>query len=347
VTRTFKLCSVILLLLLTGLAYLLLQREDQINKVSDDSVTTTYASNIPSVPLAADAPIAQNSAKIVPVKDIVVSIVAKDVSELWKKIMNSLSANVDIDLEAEQQLIEYLKHNDDDAIYADIIAKLTAAGSNSEETSRSQQYLLSLLTMVNSERSVGILLDTIATVEIVDSNAIYATKKSIERLARSPQHVDVIQNTFLNINDDNLFVDDLSNAIARNAQPENLDFLIGYIDVPDSYKKQAVVQSMIMIRQEKLVPHLQTYLESQNSSANVKQVALESLAYMGQYEAASALIKWSATQSMASLDQVTKLFNIALDRSPSAKRSITKELDDYDFNESAIKQGILRLASIK
>ena len=100
---------------------------------------------------------------------------------------------------------------------------------------------------------------------------------------------------------------------------------------------------MNKIQTESLVPHITSYL-SGGSTINVKNTLLNTLANMGQYEAASALISWSSKQPKESADQVKQLFDLAFRRSPSTKRAIDKELYTQEFASEELKNIIVNIS---
>ena len=141
-------------------------------------------------------------------------------------------------------------------------------------------------------------------------------------------------------------ISDIANAIAKNASESSFDFIINQIDSLGD-KSSIAMNSMENITQEKLVPKLQQIINSRDPNSELSQVSLTTLANMGQYEAAVALIQWSAYQPPSADKLVTELFNSAVNSSPSAYRAIEKELNSYDFLSSEIKKTIQTIYSAR
>ena len=261
----------------------------------------------------------------------------ENANKALSKLLMQLSANEYLDLALEKSFIKYMQLSNDNNIYRHIFTTL----SKENTTVKLQEYLISVLAAVNTSESISLLLTIIESTSIVAADAVYSTKKSIERIGRTPEHIALVQQSFSQLNDDSLFVTDLANVIAKNAEKDNVLFLLGYINEGVGAKKDAAISSMSLLQNEKLVPELQKAIEVDNNE--VTQVALVALASMGQYEAASALIQWSAKQPATSISQVEVIFNTAIARSPSTKRAIKKELGDYTFRSSDIKNKILVL----
>jgi hypothetical protein len=176
------------------------------------------------------------------------------------------------------------------------------------------------------------------------SNAVYLVSKSISKLARNANYTDLVQQAFSQVPDTSPFLRELAIGIAYNAKPEQVVYLISHIDGECKIKSTVASQAMNKIQTESLVPHIASYI-SDSSTKKVHDTALNSLANMGQYEAASALISWSSKQPKGSVNQVEKLFNIALRRSPSAKRAIDKEIHSQVFVSEGVRKLIINMSN--
>ncbi|MBU2919352.1 hypothetical protein KO505_15490 [Psychrosphaera sp. F3M07] len=258
------------------------------------------------------------------------------------RLLSNIYNNKTVDLKVEKSLLKYLKDTDNAEIYQVIIDNIHNANLGNESDDRLVEYSLSLLAAIDSTRSAQIFYDSISTGKWQGSNAIYTVRKSIEKLARTPNHIELVQTTFSKVSEDNPFINELAIAIAKNAKKEQIDYLIGYIDNKSVTKSNAATRAMNKIKAEPLVPHIIKYI-SENSSIAVQNTALSSLANMGQYEATSALITWSSKQDITSSNQVKELFTIALRRSSSTTRAIEKELSSKVFVSNDIKNVIIQL----
>ena len=265
--------------------------------------------------------------------------------ETADNILNNIKNNQSIDLSAEKELIKYLKETNNEAVFQLIIEHIKNTNSGNKDDDRLIEYSLSLLAAIDSPRASEIFFGFVKEDNWENSTAIYTVNKSISRLARNENYTGLIEQTFAQTNDESPFLNELASGIAHNAKAEQVDYLINYIDSDSKNKSLASSQAMIKISSEPLVPHILSYT-SDNSSKNVQTAALNSLANMGQYEAASALIKWSSEQSSTAVDEVATLFEIALRRSPSTKRAIEKEINDLYFNSNQIKEKIIQMADI-
>ena len=265
--------------------------------------------------------------------------------ETADSILNNIKSNQSVDLSAEKELIKYLKETNNEAVFQLIIEHIKNTNSGNKDDDRLIEYSLSLLAAIDSPRASEIFFGFVKEDNWENSAAIYTVNKSISRLARNENYTGLIEQTFAQTNDESPFLNELASGIAHNAKAEQVDYLINYIDSDSKNKSLASSQAMIKISSEPLVPHILSYT-SDNSSKNVQTAALNSLANMGQYEAASALIKWSSEQSSTAVDEVATLFEIALRRSPSTKRAIEKEINDLSFNSSQIQERIIQMADI-
>lgn len=269
---------------------------------------------------------------------------APGVLQIANTLLSSIYNNEEINFSDEKALLKYLKATNDEEVYLHIIEKLQAAVAGNESDDRLVEYSLSLLAAVDSLRASEVFFTFIGRAEWEGSSAIYIVNKSISKLTRNGDYTALVQQTFTQANDDNPFVRELSSAIARHATTEQVDYLISFVDSPSKNKSMGASQAMNSIHKESLVPHITSYITS-SSTKTVQSTALHSLANMGQYEAVSALIAWSAKQPKESIDQVEQLFTIALSRSPSAKRSIEKEINSQEFANENVKVLIIKMSN--
>ncbi len=260
----------------------------------------------------------------------------KEVFDLWLVVQNQLKVGA-IELSLEKKLIKLLRQQPNKQIYQDIVKLLRS--QDADLNSRRQEYLLSLLAAINTSESVEVFLSELENISVSESNAIYTVKKSMQRLSRTSQYSKLFEESFINMSSDNLFISDVAQSIAKNAQAENLDFIISQIDANDK-KSEVALQSLEYLKNEKLVPQLQTLIQTRTPDSSVTQASLQSLAGMGQYESAVALIQWSATIPSSSQMVVETLFTTAGNRSPSTYRAIEKELNRTQFVSSEVKQAI-------
>jgi hypothetical protein len=258
-------------------------------------------------------------------------------------LYNTINNQV-VDVTAERELLDYLRKTNNEQVYLFIMEKLQSASKGNESDDRLIEYALSLLAAVDSPRASELFFNVVRQDDWQGSNALYSVRNSISRLARNNNYDSLMQQTFTQVNDENPFLNELAVAIAQDAEIEQVDYLINYVDSPLKNKSAVINQAMHSINKESLVPHITTYI-SDSSSSNVQNVALNTLANMGQYEAASALIAWSSTQRIEAKKQVESLFTIALARSPSTQRAIEKEILFYEFTSEELKKSIIDLSS--
>lgn len=263
--------------------------------------------------------------------------------QIAETLLSHIYNNQTVDFSAEKSLLNYLKETNNEHVYQFIIEKLKAANTGNESDDRLIEYSLSLLAAVDSSRASEIFFDFVAKDKWQGSNAIYTIRKSIEKLNRNGNYTDLAQQTFTQSKDDSPFISELAETIAHHANVEQIDYLISYIDSESKNKSTVASDAISKIQTESLVPHITRYL-SNSSTINVQNTVLNTLANMGQYEAASALIVWSSKQSNASAEQIEQLFNIAVRRSPSTKRAIEKELVFLDFTSEELKELIINIS---
>ncbi len=266
--------------------------------------------------------------------------------KIVESLLNNILNNQAIDYAAEKELLSYLKATNNEQVYQLIVEKLQNANAGNDNDDRLLEYGLSILAAIDSPRASELFYAFIAKDNWQGSAAIYTVRKSVSRLSRSPAYTELVQQTFSQTADENPFIGELATAIAYHAKAEQIDYLISYVDGELQNKSRASGGAMKKIQTESLVPHITSYI-SDNSTKNVQSIALNSLAHMGQYEAASALISWSARQPKGSAKQVEELFAIALSRSPSTQRAIEKELHFQDFSSEELKELIINLSTKK
>lgn len=248
--------------------------------------------------------------------------------------MKELLAKGEVNIEFEKQLIDSLRKTPNLQVYEEFKQLLEVVDSNLN--TRNQEYLLSLLAVINTEESVSLLLKTLENETITDSNAIYVAKKSLQQIAQSVAHIDQLEASFKTMSSDNQFLADVANGIAKNAAEQNLDFLVAQVDAAND-KSPIAMASMSNITNERLVPQLQRLINTRDAQSDLSIASLNTLATMGQYEAAIALIQWSAQQSVGSKAFVGELFSTAAQRSPSTYRAIEKQLNRQQFTSTEIK----------
>jgi hypothetical protein len=264
--------------------------------------------------------------------------------QIVKDLLGDIYNKQKVDFLAEKELLKYLKETNDEQVYQFIIETLESADIGNESADRLIEYSLSLLAAVDSRRASELFFTFVGNEELQGSNAVYLVSKSISKLARNANYTDLVQQAFSQVPDTSPFLRELAIGIAYNAKPEQVVYLISHIDGECKIKSTVASQAMNKIQTESLVPHIASYI-SDSSTKKVHDTALNSLANMGQYEAASALISWSSKQPKGSVNQVEKLFNIALRRSPSAKRAIDKEIHSQVFVSEGVRKLIINMSN--
>lgn len=263
---------------------------------------------------------------------------------LTKTLLDTIYNNQKVNFSDEKALIQYLKETNNEDVYQSIIAKLKAANMGNENDDRLIEYTISLLAAIDSKRASELLFAFVGKENWNGSSAIYIVNKSISKLTRNGDYTDLVQQTYTEMSDENPFLGELSSAIARHANIEQVDYLISYVDSPEKNKSINASKAMMSINDESLVPHISSFL-SDNSTMSIQSTALDSLANMGQYEAASALISWSANQPKTSMKQVEQLFTVALSRSPSTRRAIEKEANSQKFTSDDVRELIINMSN--
>lgn len=266
--------------------------------------------------------------------------------DLLRNYFDTVVNDGSITAREEEMLLNYLRENDDQIIYQLIIDRLGSLGLESIDSERMYEYTLSFLAAVNSYKASELFYSTITTNDISGSHAIYSANKSIERLSRNPEYTQLAQDAFSDSKDTSVFLVAIAKSIAVNAEADNVEFLLSFVESGNKEKQYAAQTAMKSLSKESLVPLLQEKITDENH-VNVQDSALESLAHMGQYEAGVALLKWAAQQPNSELDKVTTLFNVAIARSPSTKRAIDKEIKYIDFVSQDIKDKVIELKQLK
>ncbi|ASP48158.1 hypothetical protein [Cognaticolwellia beringensis] len=250
-----------------------------------------------------------------------------------------------VDIKFEKSLITYLRNTDDRDIYNYILNKLNNAELSTPLGDSLVEYTISLLAAINTSSASKLMLDVVNTKNWQGSEAVYLVKKAISRFNRSGDFTELVQQAYAESSDTSPYLNELATSIAKNARGEQVQYLFDYIDSKESAKNIAARNALNTIQTESLVPNITQHLSS--DSTEKVNVALSSLANMGQYEAASALITWSAAQSLEAKSTVASLFEVALRRSPSTKRAIKKEVLPIQFANNEIKGLILSYVTDK
>ena len=254
-------------------------------------------------------------------------------------LLENTSNGAVVDIQFEKSLITYLRNTDDKDIYNYILNKLNNAELSTPDGDSLVEYTISLLAAINTFSASKLMLDVVNTKSWQGSEAVYLVKKAISRFNRSGDFTKLVQQAYAKSSDTSPYLNELATSIAKNAKGEQVQYLFDYIDSNESAKDIAARNALNKIQTESLVPNITQYLSS--NSAEKVNVALSSLANMGQYEAASALISWSAGQSLEAKSTVASLFEVALRRSPSTERAIKKEVLSTHFANNEIKGLIL------
>ncbi|AWB57095.1 hypothetical protein [Colwellia sp. Arc7-D] len=254
-------------------------------------------------------------------------------------LLDNASNGAVVDIQFEKSLITYLRNTDDKDIYNYILDILNNAELSTPDGDSLVEYTISLLAAINTPSASKLMLDVVNTKKWQGSEAVYLVKKAISRFNRSGDFTELVQQAYAESSDTSPYLNELATSIAKNAKAEQVQYLFDYIDSKESAKNIAARSALNTIQTESLVPNLTQYLSS--DSTEKVNVALSSLANMGQYEAASALISWSAAQSLEAKSTVASLFEVALRRSPSTKRAIKKEVLATQFANNEIKGLIL------
>jgi len=255
---------------------------------------------------------------------------------VWQELVNSIKI-ARVDTAKEKQLILMLKEKAAPDVY-DEIRKLLQLGPN-DASDRTQEYLLSLLAAINTPESVAVLLDALQTLSNSSSDTVYVAKKSIQKISKDANHTSLLKDSFVELEEDNLYIGDVAQGIAKNASARDLEFLIDMAKT-DGSKSKVALSSLQYLNNERLVPNLQQVIDSNAAESQLVAASLNSLANMGQYEAGVALIKWSASQDASDLAYVRQLISQAESRSPSMSRAIEKTLHKQAFVSQEVKEMI-------
>lgn len=259
-------------------------------------------------------------------------------------LLDSAAGGTEGNITAERALIEYLKITDDQKVYQYIYERLINATLASVEGDKLMEYGLSILASVESKAATELLLRVVNHKDWENSDAIYLVKKSIAYLNQNGVANAQMQQAFTQSKDNSPFLNEIARSLVKKPNPEQVDFLFSYVQEEDNSKAVAAINALTSIKLESMVPTVSQYLVS--SSSEQVEAALNSLANLGQYEAASALISWSATQPAEQKASVTQLFDTAVSRSPSTLRAIKKEAVDKSFESSEIKSHILSYLAV-
>ncbi|MCL1068625.1 hypothetical protein L2735_17785 [Shewanella olleyana] len=254
-------------------------------------------------------------------------------------LITSIIGNNEIDFELEKSIVAYLKSNDDYEVYHHLLELLNEAMLGTKTGDRLTEYCLSLLAAVGTISSTELILKVVNEKDWEGSEAVYLVNKAVSSLNRDGEHTTLIEQAFTQSSDGNPYLTEIAANIAKHAQVEQITYLFSFIEDGSSSKDIVASNAMSRVQNESLVPAITEYLTDNNPQK--VDVALSSLANMGQYEAASSLIAWSATQSIEETSKVASLFDIATRRSPSTARAIKKEASQTQFLSDEVKALVL------
>ncbi|WP_147301915.1 hypothetical protein [Thalassotalea euphylliae] len=267
------------------------------------------------------------------------SLTSDDALGILTELLDNIASGTAVDIASETSLIAYLKETSGKRALTYLVERLKALDLGAAYGNRVIEYGLSLLAAVKSTGSTELMLEIIREQNWQGSDAIYLAKKSITKVNRQGNYTALMQQTFEEIDGKSPFLDELASSIAKNAQQEQVKFLFNYVDEQASAKGNSATNALKAIQTESLVPVISQYLVG--NSKPKTNAALNTLANMGQYEAVSILISWSAGQPKANTAQIAGLFDIATRRSPSAVRAIEKEVNYHSFVSADIKNLLL------
>lgn len=263
----------------------------------------------------------------------------KEAAEVLVSLFGKLTSFSELELENERRLVAYLRKVDDRKIYDILRMRFDKAVVGTSEGDKILEYGLSLLAAVNTRAATELLLEFVSKNEWENSEAIYLVKKSISHLNKSGHHSDLMKRAFATSKDTNPFLKQIAKGITNQPTPQNVDYLFSYISGNNNTKNSAAIYALNSLNYEPIVPTIKQYIGSE--MLEQKEAALNALANMGQYEAASALIYWGALQPIEQKSKVKVLFDIAVSRSPSTIRAIKKEATKLTFASDEIRTLIL------
>jgi len=256
-----------------------------------------------------------------------------------RRLLDSSASGLQTNFADEKSLINYLKKTDDIEVYKYIRERLLNAVLASKDGDRLMEYGISLLAAVGTPAATEFLLEIVNRKSWENSEATYLVKKSLEHLNGNGSLNNQIQTAFTNSSENSPFLKELALSLVKSPKHEQVNYLFSNISGEANAKTYAAKNALKSLTQEPMVPTVSRYLDS-SENAQV-DAALNSLANIGQYEAASTLLAWSAKQSVEQKDNVEKLFEVATNRSPSTRRAIQKEASDLSFASEDIRTVVL------
>lgn len=262
-----------------------------------------------------------------------------------KSLFDSSVSGGKINFDYEKSLIEYLKHTDDFELYNYIRGRLLNVAIANRDGDRLMEYGISLLAAVGTPAAAEVLLEVVNSKNWENSEAIYLVKKSLEYLNKDGSLNSQLQAAFTDSGENSPFLRELALSLVKHPENEQINYLFSNINEEVNAKTYAATNALKSLTQEPMVPTVSNYLNS--SSKTQVDVALNSLANIGQYEAASALIAWSAKQPIEQKDNVARLFEISTNRSPSTRRAIQKEMGDLTFVSQDVKAVVLSYLDVQ
>ena len=237
----------------------------------------------------------------------------------------------------EDEFISKLKNESNEEVYNDLYLLL----SNNLLSNPKKQLVISLLAAIATKESTQLLYQLISDGLIdTDRELKYSMLRAIKKLPDEQLQdeerykiASIMEKEWHNINDKSI-LNATTIAMAKIGTKNTLSMFTKELETKGSYDQDIrnnIEESMTYIRNPSLIADLSTSLKTSQSNLVTSSSAI-ALANIGRTESVEALLDWAVNMPYDKLDQVTEVFTIAVNRSPSAISVLEKHLPSQKFD---------------
>jgi len=265
-------------------------------------------------------------------------------AEIWKKLLLGFEKGEKVQVYLENELIERLRNEPDSPVYKELLS-LFRQGSL---PNFAQQVLVSILGQVGNFKSAEALMSLVnenllnePDVKLVAFNAISQFSPESRLEHSSAELAPVFEIAWQTDNSE--YWPSIANVMASIGTPSTLDvFTKTLTDNTDPKRVEIVKQAMTSLSNPDLVPKLAASLENPENE-NVLLASGNALANIGNSDATSALLEWSAQANTEKAALVKEWFETAMNTTPEFIDYLKINLTEQKFESPEIKQAVQEL----
>lgn len=268
---------------------------------------------------------------------------------IWKKLLAGFQNGEKVQVELENELIERLRNEPDSPVYQELLS-LFRQGSLE---GFAQQVLVSLLGEVENFKSAETLMNLVNEALLNEPDVQWAASNAIRKFSPESWHehsnaefAPVFEAAWRT--DNSNFWLPIANVMATIGTPSTLDIFIKTLtDNTDPKRVEIVKRAMTDLTNPALIPKLADSLEN-SKTETVQLTSGETLANMGNIEAASTLVDWSSQADAGKVGLVKTWFETAMNTTPEFIDYLETNLAGQKFAAPEVKQAVSAvLAEVK